>query len=225
MRRSHRHHKHHRRHRQSQPLPQTPEVLESERPSVSEPVQAPDQAHSQWEIPDEEVEDYLAAMPEEETKRRFWNLPNIAGLSILAVGLAYLLQQLGLWQGGVDVSFLVSMLPWIGILLILLIGTGLLQRSSSARVSTSKPRRNTRKKRRKPRNTFAATSSHRKRLTKSRDRKIAGVCGGIAEYFGLDPTLVRAIFALGMFISGGQLILLYFFLAFIMPRPEPSPAR
>ena len=30
-----------------------------------------------------------------------------------------------------------------------------------------------------------------KRLTKSDNRMIAGVCGGIAEYFVLDPTLVR----------------------------------
>ena len=30
-----------------------------------------------------------------------------------------------------------------------------------------------------------------KRLTKSYDRKICGVCGGLAEYFNIDPTLVR----------------------------------
>lgn len=34
-----------------------------------------------------------------------------------------------------------------------------------------------------------------KRLTLSTDKKIAGVCGGIAEYFSLDPTLVRLAWA------------------------------
>jgi phage shock protein PspC (stress-responsive transcriptional regulator) len=31
----------------------------------------------------------------------------------------------------------------------------------------------------------------KKRLTRSNDKMIAGVCGGIADYFDLDPTLVR----------------------------------
>lgn len=34
-----------------------------------------------------------------------------------------------------------------------------------------------------------------RKLTRSRDdRKIAGVCGGIADYFGWDPTLVRVLY-------------------------------
>ena len=32
-----------------------------------------------------------------------------------------------------------------------------------------------------------------KRLRRSRERKIAGGCGGIAEYFGLDPTIIRLV--------------------------------
>ena len=36
-----------------------------------------------------------------------------------------------------------------------------------------------------------------KKLTRSRkERMIAGVCGGLAEYFGWDPTLVRIVYAL-----------------------------
>ena len=34
-----------------------------------------------------------------------------------------------------------------------------------------------------------------KKLTKSNDRIIAGVCGGIAEYFGFDATIVRLVTA------------------------------
>ena len=35
-----------------------------------------------------------------------------------------------------------------------------------------------------------------KRLTRSSDRMIAGVCGGIAEYFGWDPTMLRVLYTL-----------------------------
>lgn len=41
-----------------------------------------------------------------------------------------------------------------------------------------------------------------KRLTRSRkDRMLAGICGGIAEYMVVDPTVVRLIFALATFFT------------------------
>ena len=54
-----------------------------------------------------------------------------------------------------------------------------------------------------------------KKLYKSNDRKIAGVCGGIAEYFGFDPTLVRLVWAL-VVVFGGTGIFLYFLASIIM---------
>jgi len=59
-----------------------------------------------------------------------------------------------------------------------------------------------------------------KRLYKSNaDRKICGVCGGIAEYFNIDPTLVRVGWVLALFIFGSGL-LAYIIAAIIMPtRP------
>ena len=59
-----------------------------------------------------------------------------------------------------------------------------------------------------------------KRLYKSRDEKtIDGVCGGIAEYFDIDPTLVRLIWAVFGATGGG--ILAYIVAAIIIPtRPE-----
>ncbi len=41
-----------------------------------------------------------------------------------------------------------------------------------------------------------------KRLYRSDDRMIAGVCAGIAEYFNVDPTLIRIIFVL-LLLPGG----------------------
>lgn len=57
-----------------------------------------------------------------------------------------------------------------------------------------------------------------KKLTKSStDIKIAGVCGGIAEYFEIDSTIVRAIYLIFTFIGVGSPVLLYFLLAWIIP--------
>lgn len=49
------------------------------------------------------------------------------------------------------------------------------------------------------------------------DKMIAGVCGGLAKYFGVDPTLVRLIFALLVFFGVGSGLVLYIVLALIMP--------
>ena len=56
-----------------------------------------------------------------------------------------------------------------------------------------------------------------KKLYKSNQNKMLdGVCGGIAEYFGIDPTVVRLIWAL--FSLGGCGILAYIIAAVIIPR-------
>ena len=55
-----------------------------------------------------------------------------------------------------------------------------------------------------------------KKLYKSNNRMICGVCAGIAEYLGIDPTVVRLIWAaLGLTGTG---ILLYIFAALVMPE-------
>ena len=57
-----------------------------------------------------------------------------------------------------------------------------------------------------------------KRLYKSRKNKVVdGVCGGIAEYFEVDPVLVRVIFVL-FFFFGGSAIIAYIVGMLIMPR-------
>lgn len=62
-------------------------------------------------------------------------------------------------------------------------------------------------------------TSPRKRLTRSiTDRWIAGVCGGVADYFNIDPVLVRIIFI--VLILAGILpgVLLYIAAWIIMPE-------
>ena len=63
-----------------------------------------------------------------------------------------------------------------------------------------------------------------KRLYRSRsDRMIWGVCGGLAKYFSIDPTIIRVIAILLVF-AGGSGILAYIILAIVVPL-ESSPAR
>ena len=59
-----------------------------------------------------------------------------------------------------------------------------------------------------------------KKLHKSQSQKmIAGVCGGIAEYFETDPTLVRLGFVV-FSLLGGSGLLAYFIAAVIIPNEE-----
>ncbi|MGX7350096.1 PspC domain-containing protein [Dolosicoccus paucivorans] len=56
----------------------------------------------------------------------------------------------------------------------------------------------------------------RKLYKSSTNKMLAGVCGGLAEYFNVDPTLVRIIFGV-LFLSGSIGIWLYILLALILP--------
>lgn len=60
-------------------------------------------------------------------------------------------------------------------------------------------------------------SNDYKRLVRSSNNKVlCGVCGGVGEYLGLDPTVVRLLFILFAFMAGGG-ILTYFIMAIVMP--------
>lgn len=57
------------------------------------------------------------------------------------------------------------------------------------------------------------------RLTRSKEKIIAGVCGGLANHFGLDPSLARIGFALIALISAGiPMLLIYIVMWFVIPQ-------
>lgn len=61
-----------------------------------------------------------------------------------------------------------------------------------------------------------------RKLYRSReDRMIAGVCGGLGKYAGIDPTVVRLIFALLVVLGVGSGLLIYLILMLIVPL-EPD---
>ncbi len=174
-------------------------------------------------LTDDELERLLFE-EEPATESGFWNLPTISGLSLIVVGIAYLFQELGLWNG-FDVSVLAEMLPWLAGILIILLGFGVL---------SWRPK----KKRRVKRSVDLASgrekvvveakkgSDEKKRLTRSRNKKISGVAAGIAEYFNIDPTLVRIAFVIGLIASSGPpVILAYIIMAIVMPEPDADVAE
>ncbi|MFA6856477.1 MAG: PspC domain-containing protein [Treponema sp.] len=62
-----------------------------------------------------------------------------------------------------------------------------------------------------------------KRLYKSQEKKLCGVCAGIAEYFNIDPTIVRLIWVVITCVSVGAGLVAYIICALIMPdRPSSS---
>lgn len=58
-----------------------------------------------------------------------------------------------------------------------------------------------------------------KKLTRSRDdRWIAGICGGLAEYTGIDATLIRVILLLATILGAGSLGLVYLICWLVIPK-------
>lgn len=65
------------------------------------------------------------------------------------------------------------------------------------------------------------TPMRSKRLYRSRSNKVlTGLCGGIGDYFNVDPTIVRIIFIVLEFLTAGLLILGYLLVALFVPK-EP----
>ena len=65
-----------------------------------------------------------------------------------------------------------------------------------------------------------------KQLYRSRtQRMIGGVCGGLAEYLGMDPSVIRLLFAFGTIFGFGSLCIVYLVMLVVIPEAplaEPS---
>ena len=71
---------------------------------------------------------------------------------------------------------------------------------------------------------FLAEEMYRpKRLTKSDDKVLAGVCGGVADFLGLDRSLVRVLVALVIFFSGIVTgLIVYLVAALVLPEADAA---
>ena len=66
-----------------------------------------------------------------------------------------------------------------------------------------------------------ATGAPKKLMRSSTDKKIGGVCGGLADYFDLDPTVIRLVWLLLVFFAGTGL-LVYIVLWIVLPLAPPG---
>jgi len=58
-----------------------------------------------------------------------------------------------------------------------------------------------------------------KTLTRSKsNRMIAGVCAGLADYLNIDPTVIRLLFVLGIFLAGPGVAIAYLIMAIVTPE-------
>lgn len=60
----------------------------------------------------------------------------------------------------------------------------------------------------------------RKLYRSATDRQLTGLCGGLAQWFGVDPTVVRLIAVVAVFFSFGTVVALYLIASLIVPK-EP----
>ncbi|MET0952288.1 MAG: PspC domain-containing protein [Aeromicrobium sp.] len=64
-----------------------------------------------------------------------------------------------------------------------------------------------------------------KQLTRSRDDKwLGGVCGGLADYTGIDAALIRTVTAVCILLGAGTLFVAYVVAWVLMPLAPPRPA-
>ena len=62
-----------------------------------------------------------------------------------------------------------------------------------------------------------------KKLTRSTNKILAGVCGGIAEYFDVDPTIIRISYAALSFYSAAFAgLILYIIMMLVMPEKDKN---
>lgn len=66
-----------------------------------------------------------------------------------------------------------------------------------------------------------ATGTRKRLMRSSTDKKIAGVCAGLADYFDLDPTIIRVVWLL-LVLCGGTGLIAYIVMWIVLPVAPPG---
>jgi phage shock protein C len=186
-----------------------------------------------FDVSDEQLEhaleSYLEQSEEKQSKPKLLNFVTYTGFAFLAVCFFAIMQLI------IPFSFnfepLMQSLPIIGGLMVVLIGLGFFSRE---RRSKKKKERIAVVNKKKAKAKLGATSATgasgidsfglktKKRLFKSRtDKKILGICGGLADYLGVDSTFIRILFVVFLFIGSGSPGLIYLLLGMLLDK-EPK---
>ncbi|MCH8494045.1 MAG: PspC domain-containing protein [Balneolales bacterium] len=171
------------------------------------------------------LETYLNDEKPTKEKPAFLNFVTISGMAFLLVGFLSVLDSL--FSMGTNVDRLIGVLPIIGGLLVVSIGLGFFTRNQDK----VEKKKKTKRKETIMASTFSGSKKSdgfdefalqkKKKLFRSRkDSKFMGVCGGLADYFGLDSTLVRIAFVALFFFGYGSPLLVYLALGIILPKEK-----
>ncbi|RMI26754.1 MAG: PspC domain-containing protein [Calditrichaeota bacterium] len=158
---------------------------------------------------------YIAALilvpenPREEAtpSRPLSNNTTLLGVLLVVLGALLLLREWGIFQY-LQLHRLFSF-PMVWAVVLIAIGAVLLYTGLTRRAEEEGESRP---------NLFSRIDIQRSRS----DRKIAGVCGGIAKYYHLDSTLVRLGWVLGTLLTSGLGVLLYIILMIVLPEESPE---
>ncbi len=132
----------------------------------------------------------------------------ILAIILIIIGLFLLTREFGLFN-----YFHLWRIPWAVIWAIFLIFIGILLILASNK-STSGEDKN-------GKNSALNIFDINKLYRSTENRMIAGICGGIGEYFNIDPSIVRLLWILASFASVGLGVLVYLILIFVL-REKPK---
>ena len=136
------------------------------------------------------------------------------GVILIAIGLLVLFQQFHIFRYFSSQFWHVS---WSVIfpVFIILIGILILLRRRDTNQYDTKVRGEE-----APEEGFAAGAGYSTIVRPKDDRKLVGVCSGLAYYFKIDPTIIRLLWVIGTFATGGVAVLIYIILAIVLPEGE-----
>jgi phage shock protein C len=208
----------------------------------------PNQMERTLNISDQELHSTLNDFLEEKEKKpkqSIWNFSTIAGLVLVLTSATFVgnlvsTQVLGLSSIPL-ISTIMQAAPYVGGAILALLVIGMFSRSKTKKIEEKQEQARVKetydkldkflytdqeKKKEKQKKSEASKFEKFKvgvsnRLMKSRtDKKIAGVCGGLAKHLGVSSTLLRLLFVAAIILGWGSFILVYIALAFVMPK-EP----
>ncbi len=143
--------------------------------------------------------------------QKFW------GVLLVVVGGMWLLSNLGLslWHHWWDFS-------WDVVLAVVLILAGVAFLFGGRNYISANPSPEPEANDNQPAGEPAANPMPRKLYRSRLERKLAGVCGGLGTYFGIDPTIVRLLFVIAGIASCGFAILAYIIMAIVVQEEPPA---
>lgn len=188
------------------------------------------------------LDEFLEEDEKKNEKKSIWNISTVTGIVLVLTSAAFVGHSIGQALGFTGLSFItgiVSLAPYFGgVLLGLILISTFFKSREKKQISYEErqqvnqtydkldeflyaDKKGRKKNKAKKQSKVSSRLESVHRLTKSRtDKKISGVCGGLAKYLGINSTIVRIIFVVAILLGYGSFILVYIAMAIVMPK-EP----